>query len=304
MIGKKRIYASGFVIFTIGSALCGLAPTVYWLVGFRVLQAIGAAMVMALGTAIITEAFPASERGKALGIGGSIVSLGIVTGPTLGGLLIQNLSWHSIFYVNVPVGIFGIWMVLRYVPAIRPVARQRFDFLGALLLFISLLCLLLALTIGQNQGFADPTVIALLGAFAAGLVLFIRTELNREQPMIDLRLFRNPLFSVNLTTAVLMFFCLAGTTLLMPFYLENVMGYSPQQTGLMLAVVPVMLFISAPLSGIASDRMGTRLISTLGLAILLVGFLSVSTLSMQTALSDISCASSNRFGNRHLSIAE
>ena len=282
MIGKKNIYASGFVIFTLGSVLCGLAPSVYWLVGFRVVQAVGAAMIMALGTAIITEAFPSSERGKALGISGSIVSLGIVIGPTLGGLLIQALSWHWIFFVNLPVGILGTWMALRYVPAVLPGARQRFDFIGALLLFISLLSLLLGLTIGQNQGFGDPAVLGLLAIFAGGLAVFIRIELRQDQPMIDLRLFQNRTFSINLTTAVLVFVCIAGTFILMPFYLENVLGYDPRQTGLMLAVVPVMLGISAPLSGIISDRVGTRLISTLGLGILLVGYLAVSTLSTQT----------------------
>ena len=282
MIGKKNIYASGFVIFTLGSVLCGLAPSVYWLVGFRVLQAVGAAMIMALGTAIITEAFPSSERGTALGISGSIVSLGIVIGPTLGGLLIQALSWHWIFFVNLPVGILGTWMALRYVPAVLPGARQRFDFIGALLLFISLLSLLLGLTVGQNRGFGDPAVLGLLAIFAGGLAVFIRTELRQDQPMIDLRLFQNRTFSTNLTTAVLVFVCIAGTFILMPFYLENVLGYDPRQTGLMLAVVPVMLGISAPLSGMISDRVGTPIISTLGLGILLVGYLAVSTLSTQT----------------------
>ena len=107
MVGKKPVYAAGFIIFTIGSALCGIAPTVYWLIGFRVLQAIGAAMMMALGVAIVTEAFPPSERGRALGLAGSIVSIGIVVGPVLGGLIIDALSWHWIFYVNLPVGILG-----------------------------------------------------------------------------------------------------------------------------------------------------------------------------------------------------
>jgi MFS family permease len=97
MIGKKSIYTAGFVVFTVGSVLCGLSPTVYWLIGFRVLQAVGAAMVLALGAAILTEAFPPSERGKALGLFGTFVSIGVVIGPTLGGILIETLSWHWIF---------------------------------------------------------------------------------------------------------------------------------------------------------------------------------------------------------------
>ncbi|NLF11004.1 MAG: MFS transporter, partial [Anaerolineaceae bacterium] len=150
MIGKKPLYVAGFVIFTLGSVLCGLSPTIGWLIGFRILQAIGAALLMALGMAIVTEAFPPSERGKALGISGSMVSIGIVLGPVLGGLIIGALSWHWIFYVNLPVGIVGTWMVLHFVPARRPVGGQRFDWVGAMLLFGSLMALLLAMTMGQE----------------------------------------------------------------------------------------------------------------------------------------------------------
>ena len=282
MVGKKSIYAVGFGVFTLSSVLCGLAPTVYWLIGFRVLQALGAAMIMALGTAIVTEAFPPSERGKALGLIGSIVSIGIVIGPTLGGLIIQSLSWRWIFFVNLPVGIFGIWMVLRYVPAIRPSLRQRFDFLGALALFASLLCLLVALTSGQEIGLSDPRVVALLAGFVLFLILFVWIELRTKQPMVDLHLFRNKLFSINLVTALLGFICTSGTLLLMPFYLENVLGYSPRQVGLMLVTVPVLLGITAPLSGIASDRFGTRPITALGLGISLFAFLGLTTLSTDT----------------------
>lgn len=282
MIGKKSIYAVGFVVFTLGSVLCGLAPTIYWLVAFRVLQAVGAAMIMALGTAIVTEAFPPGERGKALGIIGSTVSIGIVIGPTLGGLIIQALSWHWIFFVNLPVGILGIWMVMRYVPAIRPTTRQRFDFLGAITLFASLFCLLVALTSGQEIGFTDLRVLALLAGFILFLVVFVWIELHAQQPMVDLRLFRNQLFTINLLTAMLGFISTSGTLLLMPFYLENVLGYDTRQVGLMLVVVPILLGITAPISGIASDRFGTRPITALGLAIALFGFMGLRTLGTET----------------------
>ena len=152
----------GFVIFTIGSALCGLAISVYWLIAFRVLQAVGAAMVMALGAAILTEAFPPQERGKAMGMIGAIVSVGIVVGPALGGVIIGALSWGWIFYVNLPVGVFGTILVARNVPDFKPTGRQRFDYWGALTLCLSLLCLLLGLTLGQQEGFFKPAVGLLL----------------------------------------------------------------------------------------------------------------------------------------------
>src|SRR5512139_2468459 len=129
MLGKKPIYLAGFVIFTLGSVLCAIAPGIYWLIAFRILQAIGATAILALGMAIVTEAFPAEERGRALGITGAVVSIGIIIGPALGGLILAFLSWHWIFLVNLPVGIFGIWLVLRNVPFVQPPGGQRFDFI-------------------------------------------------------------------------------------------------------------------------------------------------------------------------------
>jgi len=282
MIGKKPLYAAGFVVFTLGSVLCGLAPSVYWLIGFRVLQAVGAAMLMALGMAIVTEAFPPSERGRALGISGTMVSIGIVVGPVLGGLLIGALSWHWIFFVNLPVGIVGTWMVIRFVPALNPAGGQRFDLAGALTLFLCLMALLMALTLGQRKGFTDILVLALLAASLAFLALFITIERRIQYPMIDLGLFRDRLFNINLVTGFVIFVCMSGTIILMPFYLENVLGYAPRSVGLLLAIVPIAVGITAPISGALSDRLGTRPITVAGLLILLLGFSAVSTLSAGT----------------------
>jgi EmrB/QacA subfamily drug resistance transporter len=282
MKGKKRIYTVGFIVFTAGSVLCGLSPTIHWLIGARVLQGIGAAMIMALGMAIVTEAFPPNERGKALGITGAMVSIGIVTGPTLGGLLLSVLSWHWIFFVNLPVGILGILMVVRFVPAIRPSGGQRFDFAGALALLAGLLSLLLALSLSQHSGFTSPAVLALLAAWAGALILFVWIERRAVQPMIDLRLFQNKLFSVSLVTGLITFIAMAGTAVLMPFYLQGVQGLNPRQAGLLLTVVPISLGLSSPISGMLSDRLGVRPITMAGLAVLLGGFLAVSTLRVNT----------------------
>jgi EmrB/QacA subfamily drug resistance transporter len=277
MIGKKPLYAAGYVIFTLGSALCGLSPSVYWLIGFRVAQAVGAAMMMALGTAIVTEAFPPSERGKALGITGSMVSIGIVVGPVLGGLLIGALSWRWIFFVNLPIGMVGTWMVIRFVPAFKHAGGQRFDLAGALALFAGLMALLLALTLGQQVGFTELSVLALFATSLICLAIFIAIERKVRFPMIDLGLFRNRLFSINLVTAFMVFISLSGTTILMPFYLENVLGYDTGSVGFLLAIVPIAVGVTAPLSGTLSDRLGTRPITVLGL-----GFVAVSTLSLGT----------------------
>ncbi len=281
--GKKRVYTIGMIVFTVGSALCGISQTVYWLISFRVLQAIGASMMAALGTAIVTEAFPASERGKALGTIGGLVSIGIITGPVLGGLLIDAVSWHWIFFVNIPVGIVGTFMVLRFVPAIEPVEGQRFDLAGAAILFVSVVSFLLALTLGQNLGFRNHLIIILFAAWLASLVLFLYVELATSQPMVDLRIFQNGVLSAGLFSGFLAFVAMAGVVLLMPFYLENVLGYSPHQVGLLLAVVPVSAGLSSPISGSLSDRFGTRPITTLGLAVLVIGYLGLTTLSETTS---------------------
>jgi EmrB/QacA subfamily drug resistance transporter len=283
MKGKKRIYTAGFIVFTAGSVLCGLSPTIYWLVGARVLQGVGAAMILALGMAIVTEAFPPNERGKALGISGAMVSVGIVTGPTLGGLMLSVLSWHWIFFVNLPVGILGTLMVIRFVPSIRPSGGQRFDFGGALTLLASLLSLLLALSLSQQSGFADPVVLALFAGWVGTLLLFVWIERRADQPMVDLRLFRNRLFSISLVTALITFIAIAGTTILMPFYLQGVLGLNTRQAGLLLAVVPIALGLSSPIAGTLSDRLGVRPITMVGLAIMLGGFLAVSTLGVRTS---------------------
>ena len=282
IVGKKPLYTVGIAIFTVGSALCGLAPTVYWLIGFRVLQATGAAMTAALGMAIITEAFPASERGKALGITGSIVSVGIVLGPTLGGILIDALSWHWIFFVNVPIGIVGIFMVARFVPNFKPAGGQRFDYWGAITLFVSLTCLLLALTVGQRVGFSRPPILLLFSSWAVFLAVFAVIELKTSQPMIDFSMFKNRLFSINLITGFITFVTIAGTIILMPFYLEEVLGYETRQVGLLLGVLPLAMGLIAPLAGAASDRFGARPITVIGLLILVVGYAALSTLDHQT----------------------
>ncbi len=280
--GKKPLYVTGFVIFTIGSVLCGLSPTIYALILFRIVQSIGAAMILALGSAIVTESFPPEERGRALGLSGTAVSLGIVIGPTLGGLLIDAFSWRWIFFVNLPVGIIGTLMAIRFIPAIKPRGGQRFDIWGSLTLVAGLLCLLLALTWGQNIGFSENRILGLFSGSLIFFLAFLYIESHIEDPIIDLSLFLNEKFSVGLITGFIIFFVIAGIILLMPFYLENVLGYDTRQVGLMLAVVPIAMGIVAPISGSISDRVGTRPITVVGLFILLVGYVGLSTLRLDT----------------------
>lgn len=284
MLGKKPIYTTGFAIFTLGSVLCGMAPGIEWLVGFRVVQAIGAAMIFALGMAIITQAFPPSERGKALGISGALVSIGIVIGPSLGGLIVDLWSWRWIFIVNLPIGILGTAAAHRFVPDVPPPGGQRFDFAGAAVFFVALMTFMLGLSLAQSRGFGSVSVLALLGVGIAAITLFVAVERRVSQPMLDMALFQNRLLTINLLTGWMTFFAISGLFILVPFYLENVLGASPRMVGLLIAPTPLLLGLSAPISGSISDRIGPRRVLVFGLAILVGAYLAMQLLQADSPL--------------------
>ncbi|MEE8375887.1 MAG: MFS transporter [Acidimicrobiia bacterium] len=280
VVGKKMIYATGFSVFTIASAVCGLAPDISWLIGFRVVQAFGAVMILALGSAILIEAFPTSERGKALGWVMTAVSIGIITGPVLGGILISTFSWRAIFLVNIPVGIVGTWMALRYVSKTAPVPGQTFDFVGASLMSVSLFSLSLALTVGQEAGFASPGILLAFAVAAIAATAFVFVELKVESPMLEIRLFKTPMLTVGVVSGVLVFVCLSATFILLPFYLAGVLGFDVLTMGLLLGVAPLMMGVVSPLSGTLSDRIGIRRLTLIGLSVIALtyfGFLTLGT---------------------------
>jgi EmrB/QacA subfamily drug resistance transporter len=282
MIGKKRLYLGGLIVFTISSLLCGLSPGVGWLIGFRALQGMGAVMISALGAAIVTEAFPASERGRALGIIGAVVSLGIALGPTVGGILIALSDWRMIFLVNVPIGIFASFVVARSVPAnTYPLVQQEFDWIGSIVMIITLVSFALGMTHGQEAGFGSPLTLGLLAIALIGLLFFLWLESRLAAPLLDLPLFYNRQFSLSLLTGILVFIVIAGTIFILPFFLELVLHYPTSHVGLLLAVSPVLGGIVAPFSGNLSDRFGTRIISLIGLVLMVIGCLYISTFNAQ-----------------------
>jgi EmrB/QacA subfamily drug resistance transporter len=282
VVGKKMIYATGFSVFTIASAVCGLAPDVSWLIGFRVLQALGAVMILALGSAILIEAFPTSERGKALGWVMTAVSIGIITGPVLGGILISTFSWRAIFLVNIPVGIVGTWMALRYVSKTAPVPGQTFDFGGAVLMSVSLFSLSLALTVGQEAGFSSPGILLAFAVAIIAAAAFVFVELKVESPMLEIRLFKTPMLAVGVVSGVLVFVCLSATFILLPFYLAGVLGFDVLTMGLLLGVAPLMMGVVSPLSGTLSDRIGIRKLTLIGLSVIALTYFGFLTLGIDS----------------------
>lgn len=284
MVGRKPIFVAGYALFGLGSLLCGIAPGIYWLIAFRIVQAVGGAMMLTLAFALIVEAFPAGERGRAVGSVSIFSSTGIVLGPIVGGLMLASLHWRWLFFVTVPVSLVGTVMAMRFVPASPIEADQRFDFFGAGALFAGLLALLLALTSGPAAGFGDSRILLLFGLAAVAFALFVAVELRAAQPMIDPHLFVNLAFSVNLTSRLISFITLAGVVLLLPFYLEPVLGYSARQVGFFLAVIPLCLGLFSPLAGLAADRVGARRVMTIGIFCLVIGYVGLISLDEQTGL--------------------
>lgn len=282
--GKKPIFLIGTVVAAVGALLCGFAPTITWLIALRVIQAVGVAMAMALSFGIVAEAFPPNERGMALGTLGGIVSMGIVIGPIIGGLLLDRFSWHAIFLINIPFGLLSALIGLRTIPYTRQGSGGAFDYLGSLIFFVSLLAFLLATTFGQRIGFGNPSILLLLGGALGALLLFLFVEGRVTAPVVDLKLFANLGFSINMLQRYLSFIIFISASLLLPFYLQNMMGYSPRVVGFLLTAIPVAFGIIAPVAGALSDRFGSRLVTMVGLLLLFLGSLSISSINAETSM--------------------
>jgi EmrB/QacA subfamily drug resistance transporter len=283
MLGRKKIYVLGFVIFTMGSALCGFSTSIWFLISTRVLQAIGASMLMANSAAIIVSIFPLQERGRALGLTGTIVALGSMSGPALGGLLIGLLGWRSIFYINVPIGILGYLVAQSILPGDKPPKeRESFDSVGAVLFAAGMTSLLMAINNSSDQGWSNPSILFGLFAGLALLALFIFNERRIPHPMIELSLFRNRPFIIGNICGWLSFVAMFANTMILPFYLQQVLNYRPSQVGLLMTAFPIAMAITAPISGRASDKYGPLLLTSGGLAITALGLFYFSTLTTTT----------------------
>jgi EmrB/QacA subfamily drug resistance transporter len=287
MYEKKKIYNGGLVVFTIGSLLCGLSPNIEWLIAFRVIQGCGAVITQALGAAIIVEAFPPHERGRALGLVGSIASIGISLGPAVGGLMIGWVGWRWVFLIIVPIGVIAFWAAVRFLVARPPrQINQSFDVIGALILLITLCGFALSMTMAQNQGFRDSLVLALFIFSIVGMAFFLILEDRVKHPMVDLSLFRNLPFGLNLTTGLFSAIPQGGV-FLMPFFLQMAKNYSPQQVGLIMMVTPVTVALIAPLSGMLSDRFVTRGMNPQSICITGLLFSGAGCLAVGTLTPDV-----------------
>jgi EmrB/QacA subfamily drug resistance transporter len=279
LFGRKKIFSIGFLIFTLGSILCGLAQNIWFLITARVLQAIGASMLMSNSVAIITANFPRDERGRALGITGTVVALGSLTGPAVGGLLIGLLSWRSIFYINIPIAIIGFFAAKWILPNDKiQKEKERFDFVGAITFTAGMVSLLLGINNGVDWGWSSFQVIVSLLAGLSLLSTFILTERKVMHPLIDLSLFSNRPFLMGNLSGWLSFVSMFASTMLLPFYLQHILNYSSSQVGLMMSFFPVTMAFVSPLSGHASDKFGPIALTTGGMIFAAIGLFYYSTL--------------------------
>ncbi|HUK66677.1 MAG TPA: MFS transporter [Anaeromyxobacteraceae bacterium] len=288
--GHKDVYLVGFVGFVVSSALCGLAPSARFLVLFRAVQALAAAMLFANAPAILTKTFPPEQRGQALGLQATMTYLGLSTGPSLGGFLAQHLGWQSVFFINVPVGALGVFLCAKNIARDRPEGRPPpFDLAGAALFFAGLFALLLALNQGHSWGWSAPSTVGLFSCAVLVLAAFLAIERRRAHPMLDLSLFRKTAFSASAYSAMVSYVASYSILFLLPFYLIQARGLAADRAGLILTSQPLVMMTVAPLSGTLSDRFGSRRPAALGMLVLSAGLFWLSTTGASTPLGLVVC---------------
>jgi len=286
--GERKVMAAGFAIFTAGSALCAMSLTVEMLIASRAFQGMGAAVLMSANQGLVARAFRPEERGRTLGMVGTVVSVGLASGPPLGGLLIGTLGWRSIFYINIPIGILAVAYCVRALGAgRRSTESETFDWVGSLLIVAGLASLFAGLDRGVDRGWSDADVLLLFASSLALLALFVLHERRTRSPLLDLSVFSNRFFVQSCAATFLVFFGMISAMILLPFYLQDVREFRPEKVGLLMMILPASMLLVAPLGGLISDKVGVRLPATFGLGLVGAGLLFLSGLESQTAVAGI-----------------
>ena len=282
MVGRARSYTLGFVIFTAASITCALAPDATQLIVWRLVQGVGGALLMANATALVTDAFPRPELGRALGINATVIGAGAILGPILGGWL-TGFGWRTIFWFNVPIGLAGIAGAgLILVEQVKHDRRVEIDWAGSVLYFLGLMGLMVSLAFGGIYGWTTWWVVGGFLAFVAATPVFIWVESHHHAPLLDLTLFRDRLFLMGNVTGFLNAIARNGVLFLLVFYLQGARGEDPVTAGIMLAPLAIGLIVLSPISGVLADRYGSRELATAGMVITAVGLAGLMTLDVAT----------------------
>ena len=288
MYGRKWLYIIGIVIFLIGSALCGLSQTMTQLIAFRGLQGIGAGIMMTNAFIVIGDLFPPSERGKYVGITMSVFGFSSIIGPLLGGFITDHISWHWIFYVNLPIGIPVIFTFIRFFPAFEPLsARHRIDYTGITTIVLSVIALVLGLSWGGIYDWGSPHVIGSLAASAVLLVAFVVTESRAAEPILPLHIFLNRVVAVSVAARFGIGMGLFGVIIFVPLFFQFVLGQSATNSGIILMPTMLGMVVGSTLSGQAVSRLGGhyRTQALIGLGVLAAGMYLMSRMTPDTTYS-------------------
>jgi EmrB/QacA subfamily drug resistance transporter len=288
MLGRRRIFIVGLTIFTASSLACGLATGAGFLIGARVVQGVGAALMNPATLSIITATFPPRQRGTAIGIWVGVSAMALAIGPLIGGILTEQINWSWIFFVNVPVGIAGIIVSRLFIDETRDESEeQRLDLPGLISSAVGLFGLTYALIEGNNYGWSSSRILASFAVAAVGLATFVVLEHRQRVPMLDLTLFKNSTFAGANVTMLLVALAMFGVFFFNSLYLGQVLGYSPIQTGATFLPLTVLIVFVAPLAGRFSDKIGSRWLMGAGLVLLSGSLLSFSTLGVDSTFWDI-----------------
>ncbi|MCL5125102.1 MAG: MFS transporter [Deltaproteobacteria bacterium] len=287
VIGYKKVFLYGLGGFVISSGLCGLAPTMFWLIVFRAVQGLTAGMMMAVPFAIITASFPPTELGRALGIFAISISTGLAIGPSLGGFLTGLFGWRFTFLINLPIGVVALIVGFKVIP---PFERKtnKLDYWGAIAAFVFMFSTIMIINRLQSDGMNIITIVSLTTAIASGLMFFI-IESRTSAPMLNLKLFQSATFSFACLSSFFNFVSQYVMVFLTPFFLQRALHCSPAGVGKVMTAFPLAVIIIAPVSGALSDRPGTRLLSCIGgsiscIALALMGLLPSSATPLDVAL--------------------
>jgi EmrB/QacA subfamily drug resistance transporter len=282
--GRRRVWAAGLATFTAASALCGAAPSLGALVGFRALQGIGSAGTMAVSPAMLVAAFPPEQRGRALGLNAVVVGLGISLGPTLGGVITEHFGWRWIFYVNVPLGILGVAASLRVLPHETAETRQRVDWVGALLLAAGLGGLTAGLSFGPELGWSSAPLLVCGVLAIAGIAGLVARVVLADQPLVDPRLWQNRVFASASVSLLLAFIATFAVAVFLPFYLVQLRGFSAQRAGLLLTPLPLTIAVVSPVTGSLADRFGTQKLAAGGMFLAAAGLAWLAFLEVDASI--------------------
>jgi EmrB/QacA subfamily drug resistance transporter len=288
IFGRRLIFMIGVAVFAISSATAGLAQDPTMLVVSRIAEGVGGALMMPATLSIITDTFPAEERGKAIGTWAGISGLALSFGPLAGGFLTEDVSWRAIFYINLPIAVLALLASLFAVRESRDEkAERRIDYLGVILLTVALTSIVLALIEGNDWGWGSGRIIGLLVIGAVTTAAFIVTESRVKAPIVDFSFFRSRNFIGANTVATIISFAMMGSFFFLAIYLQDLLGYSPLETGVRFLPTTVLVVIAAPIAGRVADRIGSRWPMVLGLAITSVALYLFAQMTATTTYSDL-----------------